>query len=66
MLALGVQHRDLRGFARKGIGENRNERTALVAVQHCIDNVATVGAKHAAVITHRLARSALDQAVNGA
>ena len=66
MLALSVQHRDFSRSAGKGIGENRNERTALVAVQHGIDNVATVGAQHAAVITHCFTGRALDKAVNGA
>ena len=37
-----------------------------MAVQHGVDNMAAIGAQHAAVIAHRFAGGALDQAVDGA
>lgn len=66
MLALGVQHRDLRRFTGKGVRQNRNEGAALVAVKHGVDDVAAIGAQHAAVVAHRFTGGALDQTVDGA
>ena len=60
-----MHHRDLHRPAGKGVREDRNKRTALVAVEHRVDDMAAIGPQHAAVVTHRFTGGALDQAVDG-
>ena len=37
-----------------------------MAMKHGVDNMAAVGAQHAAIIAHRFTGGALDKAVDGA
>ncbi|VEC84176.1 Uncharacterised protein [Raoultella ornithinolytica] len=61
---LRVHHRDFDRPAREGICQNRDKRTAFMAIEHRVDNVAAIGAQHAAVVPHRFTGGALNQAVD--
>ena len=58
--ALGVHHRDLNRPAGKSVRQNRDKRTALMAVEHRVDDMAAIGAQHAAIVAHRFTGGALD------
>jgi hypothetical protein len=62
--ALGVHHRDLHRAPGEGIRQDRDKGAALMAVEHGVDDMAAVGAQHAAVVAHRFTGGALDQAVD--
>ena len=59
-----MHHRDLDRATGEGIRQDRDKGAALVAVEHRVDNMAAVSAQHAAVVAHRFAGGALDQAVD--
>ena len=62
--SLGVHHRDLHRATGKSIRQNRDKGTALMAVKHRVDNMAAIGAQHAAVIAHRFTGGALNQTID--
>ncbi|MNG87424.1 hypothetical protein D3C79_462270 [compost metagenome] len=65
-LAFSVQHVNFSSTTGEGIRQDRDKGAALVAVQHRFDNVAAIGAQHAAIVAHRFTGSALDHHIDDA
>ncbi|MNC32650.1 hypothetical protein D3C75_810120 [compost metagenome] len=61
-----MAHFDLRGTASKGVGQDRNKGTALVAVQHRLNDMAAIGTQHASIVAHGFTGRALDHHIDHA
>ena len=64
--ALLVLHHDFGGVLGEGVGQRRNEGVDLLAGVDGVDDVAAVGAQHAALVGHLDAGDAFAQPVHGA